>query len=256
MYTKLVRLLGYTVYVACGGDWGSMIVPEIAVLEEQYGTDNRLLGIHVNGILSLPSVSWNLLSMAYTGVSLMFPYFFFDAHDYAKLSFVKASLGRETSYFYQHVTKPSTIGMALCNSPVALAAWLVEKYVTWTDSTPRPSNGEDIDINDKLNISLHRLENGLSLEDIVTTLSLYWFTDSIESSIMLYHNTMVDNPFQLSKDLLQRKIYTTPVAIADFPMDILWSPLSWAKHRYRNIIRYTRFNKGGHFAAMEEPDGK
>jgi microsomal epoxide hydrolase len=264
LYGKLVRVLGYDTYIAAGGDWGSIIVPEMALYEETLGVENRLLGIHINGVLALPDFHRKLYLLAKFALSMAFPTFFFDEYERLKLKFVRNTLFFEMAYMLEQVTKPLTLGSALHNSPTSLAAWLVEKYVGWTDSSTssgsmhgkraKVSKSGSSDVRAQLNMSTHRLENSLDLEDIVTTLSLYWFTDTITTSVMLYHNCLYNNPLQLFKDLAWKKIRYTPVAIADYPMEVLWAPMSWVKDRYHNVVQYSRFSKGGHFPALEVPD--
>ena len=256
--------IGYAKYVVNGGDWGSIIVPELAVYEEMVvardiklnGTSARparLVGIHINGAISSPPlVTWNPLIILRTLLSFVFPRLMFDEFDLLKLRLMH-KVPFEASYFLQQVTKPHTIGFALQNSPVALAAWLAEKYITWTDSSmSRSSVNRDsktcpekaTSMEDKVDLSLHTLALSIPLDEMLTTISLYWFTGSITSSVMMYHNTV--NFDTILSDLTKMRI-TTPCAIADFPVDIIWSPLAWAQHTFTNIIQYSRMPSGKNF---------
>lgn len=122
-------------------------------------------------------------------------------------------------------------------------------------------------LDDKMNLSLHSLKHSIPLEDMLTICSIYWFTGTITSSVMMYHNTV--DPDTALKQLQDIKVHT-PTGIADFPVDVIWSPLPWASNTYKNVIHYHQFqaggcsdvfNKltmtseitGGHFASLEEP---
>lgn len=252
-YSELMRELGYSKYIAHGGDWGSIIIPELAVLEESLGEDNRLIGIHINGVVAPPPISmWKPLTTIKTMLSLLFPALFFDEYDRIKLkSLLKG--GYEFGYFLEQVTKPATIGTVLHNSPLSLAVWLTEKYITWTDSARVPgggAGGEDTTTSQKSDLSLHTLDGSFSLDEILTTVSLYWFTDSITSSVMMYHNSV--DPATAGQKLLELRV-RTPCGVADFPVDILWAPRAWAKETFLNIIQFNRIPRGGHFAALEQP---
>lgn len=300
LYAQLVRGLGYEQYIVSGGDWGSVIIPHMAVLEESW-SDKRLKGIHIYGALAPPPIGWTRpLTSLKTVLSLFLPSVFFDAYERAKMRTFARNLVFEFGYFLQHVTKPVTIGVALQASPVATAAWLLEKYVAWTDSSvvtvtgpfvppslveeyelqletvgsqskkgtavsKATSNeasggqgeanvGEEVvatngmtlikatALEDKLNPELRRLGHGLTIDDMLTTISLYWLSGSMASSIMMYHNSV--DLMTAAGELLALRVRTIPCAIADFPVDILWAPLAWAKETYLNIIQYTRFPRG------------
>ncbi len=128
---------------------------------------------------------------------------------------------------YEHLqrTRPLTAAYALNDSPVGLLAWLLEKYHMWTDH-------EDGAI-------------GLDDDLILTQASLYWFTGTIASSFRPYweHRTFPPGPVMV----------TVPTGLAVFPADLVQPPRSWAGRNY-NVVHYTRMPRGGHFAALEQPD--
>jgi hypothetical protein len=253
-----MKRLGYHQYIANGGDWGSIIAPELASYEESLVaasvpvTDpkKRLLGVHLNGVVGVPPAAhftiWGIIK---TGLSLVFPSLFFDSYDQRKLKYMQ-NIPTEMSYFLQQMTKPQTIGMCLQNSPVSVAAWLVEKFVVWTDCSRRSASTTDgkqltvtkaTSLDDKLDLSLRTLELSIPMDDMLTIVSLYWFTNTITSSVMMYHNTV--NFETAMKQLSDIRVHT-PVAVADFPVDVIWSPLMWARETYTNIIQYNRFSSG------------
>jgi pimeloyl-ACP methyl ester carboxylesterase len=138
---------------------------------------------------------------------------------------------RSEELAYQAIqgTKPQSLGYGLNDSPAGLAGWLVEKYRAWTDC-----GGE--------------VERALTREEILTLITLYWVTGSITSSLRLYFE------FRTSKDALapNQKV-EVPVGFADFPREILRAPRSMAERVY-TIARWTEMPRGGHFAALEQPE--
>jgi pimeloyl-ACP methyl ester carboxylesterase len=125
-------------------------------------------------------------------------------------------------------TKPETIGIALADSPAGQAAWIYEKFQSKTDN--------------------HGLaEDALATDEILDAISLYWFTNSAASSARIYWENKADGRMALPK-------LTLPVAVTVFPRDIPLLPRSWIEDTYSNLIHYGEANKGGHFAAFEQPE--
>jgi pimeloyl-ACP methyl ester carboxylesterase len=131
---------------------------------------------------------------------------------------------------YSHVqsTKPQTLGYALNDSAIGLAAWIVEKFRTWSDCA-----GE--------------LEHIFTRDELLTNVMLYWVTETLNSSTRLYYETR-EQPLQLSPTNRVK----VPVAVAVFPKEIPLPPRALAERGY-NILRWTVMPRGGHFAAMEQP---
>ena len=138
----------------------------------------------------------------------------------------KLFLQNETAYQNIQATKPQTLGYGLNDSPVGLAAWILEKWRTWSDS-----NGN--------------IESRFSKDEILTNVMLYWLTESITSSFRIYYESM-----RLSSD---KKRVELPTAVAVFPGEIFFSPRKWGETAY-NVTQWTEMHSGGHFAAMEEPE--
>ncbi|AMM21430.1 epoxide hydrolase [Frondihabitans sp. PAMC 28766] len=124
-------------------------------------------------------------------------------------------------------TKPETVGFALADSPAGQAAWIYEKFQSKTD-------------NDGL------AEDALSIDDMLDAISLYWFTNSAASSGRIY--------WENSSGSLAGPTLTLPVAVTVFPRDIPRLPRSWIEDTYTNLIHYGEAARGGHFAALEQPD--
>jgi microsomal epoxide hydrolase len=205
----MTDVLGYNRFAAQGGDWGSFITARLG-----YAHPDKLAGIHLNMLPVAPHPAERAdLSEAETA-------FIKEADVFRR---------EETGYQWIQGTKPQTLSYGLTDSPVGLAAWIVEKFHTWTDS------GGNI-------------ENRVAKDDLLTNIMIYWVTNSINSSFYLYYQ-LRHHPWRLGRG---EKI-TVPTAIASFPEEILRPPREWAE-RIFNVRQWTPMPSGGHFAALEEPD--
>ena len=136
----------------------------------------------------------------------------------------------EQGYGMIQGTKPQTLAYGLTDSPVGLAAWIVEKFRTWSDC--------DGDV-----------ERRFSKDVLLTNVMLYWVTGAINSSFWPYWARRHE-PWPISE---QRPV-RAPTAYASFPREILHPPRAWVERTYPNIQRWTTMAAGGHFAALEEPE--
>jgi microsomal epoxide hydrolase len=141
-----------------------------------------------------------------------------------------AWLKREMGYDEIQSTKPQTLGYALNDSPVGLAAWMVEKYRNWSDCS-----GD--------------VERRFTKDDLLATATTYWVTDTITSSMRLYFDYAHMAP-QFGHD--GRRV-SVPTACALFPADMYHPPRRWAEQRF-DVRRWTPMPAGGHFPALEEPE--
>jgi pimeloyl-ACP methyl ester carboxylesterase len=211
----LVKRLGYTRYVSQGGDWGSVIA-DVMARQAPAG----LLGIHVNMPATVPpNVAKALRNQepAPSGLS---------AKENAAFQSLDAFYKKNTGYSALMVTRPQTVGYALADSPVGQAAWIYDKFVSWTYS-----NGEP--------------ERSLSRDDMLDDITLYWLTNSATSAAQLYWENNANNFNAVNISL--------PAAITVFPGEIYRAPKSWAERSYHKLIYFNEVDKGGHFAAWEEP---
>jgi pimeloyl-ACP methyl ester carboxylesterase len=215
-WAELMKRLGYTRYVAQGGDWGS---PVSSAMARQ--APAGLLGIHINLPATVPSdVAMALAGggPAPAGLSEK-ERAAFDALDtfYKKYRAYGAMMG----------TRPQTIGYALTDSPVGLAAWIYDY-----------NNGEP----ERL---LHR-------DDVLDDITLYWLTNTATSAARLYWETAGQSVVLAAA----QKTYeiSLPVAITVFPGEVYQAPETWARRAYRNLIYFHEVDKGGHFAAWEQPE--
>jgi len=205
---KLMARLGYTRYGVQGGDWGAIISAAIA-----RDAAAHVAGLHLNMCFGAPPAG----SDPTAGLS--------DA-ERARLKAREIFQAEETGYQQIQGTKPQTIGIALNDSPVGLAAWIVEKFRTWCDCGGNP-------------------ESIFTKDELLTNITLYWVTQTAASSARIYYESRHAPP------AAPRRI-EVPTACADFPKEVIWSPRRWLEPRF-NITRWTEMPRGGHFAAFEQP---
>ncbi len=136
----------------------------------------------------------------------------------------------DSGYSKQQATRPQTVGYELADSPVGQAMWILEKYWRWTDCAGHP-------------------ENVLSRDELLDNIMLYWLTNSGASSGRLYWESF-GRAFGAGQD----NTVKLPTGCSIFPQEIVPTPRSWAEQRYRNIVYWNQLDKGGHFAAFEQPD--
>jgi microsomal epoxide hydrolase len=139
-------------------------------------------------------------------------------------------LKEETGYQWIQGTKPQTLAFALTDSPAGLLAWIVEKFRTWTDNDGNP-------------------ESAVSRDEMLANVALYWFTGAIGSSFWPYYARM-HGPWPIADG----QTVDVPVGYAEFPKEILRPPRSVAERVYTDIRRWSVMPKGGHFAALEQPE--
>ncbi|XP_073702141.1 epoxide hydrolase 1-like [Garra rufa] len=233
IFNKLMKRLGFNQYYVQGGDWGSLITTNMAQLDP-----NAVKGLHIN---FAPPGKAGLLMMLSIFFGRRFPKLFgFTEHDVKRLfpSMQKLVIDtiRESGYMHIQSTKPDTAGRGLNDSPVGLAAYILEKFSTWTD--PDFKKLED-----------GGLERKYSLDDLLTNVMIYWTSRCIISSMRFYKENFSKGLNQLHAKLP----VSVPSAVASFPNEVMHSPKLWVKQKYHNLKTYTPMARGGHFAAMEEP---
>ena len=136
----------------------------------------------------------------------------------------------ETGYQWIQGTKPQTLAFGLTDSPAGLAAWIIEKFHIWTDGGGNP-------------------EGAVTRDELLANISLYWFTGAIGSSFWPYYARM-HGPWPVPEG----KTVDVPSGYAEFPKEILSPPRSVAARSYTDIRRWSVMAKGGHFAALEQPE--
>ncbi len=212
VWHELMHRLGYERYGACGGDFGAGVASYLAATQP-----DRMIGIHLSTPELEPVVGADSRPLS--------------AAERAYVEHLESWAERERGYSAIQSTKPQTLGYGLNDSPVGLAAWLTEKWRSWADT------GGDID-------------GTIGRDFLLTTITLYWVTESITTSMRDYY----DNRWH-GNDLGSVRI-DTPTAMAVFANEFVpegTPPREWYQRLY-NLTRWTEFDRGGHFASIEQPD--
>ena len=221
-WAELMKRLGYSRYVAQGGDWGSPISSAMA-RQALAG----LLGIHINLPATIPpDVAAILASGGAAPAGL-------SEKERAAFDSLDTFNKKERAYAVMMGTRPQTVGYGLMDSPVGLAAWMLGHpgFAQWTYS------GGDS-------------EKSPTKDEVLGDITLYWLTNSAVSSARLYwenRNRILNAFAQKTAEI------ALPVAITVFPGEIYRAPETWARRAYRNLIYFHEVDKGGHFAAWEQP---
>lgn len=217
-WAELMSRLGYTRYVAQGGDWGNAVTEQLA-LQKPAG----LIGIHTN----MPAAEPDAISAIVPG-----------GPEPAGLSPDEKQAWDQLVNFWLHglgyaqemAGRPQTL-YALDDSPIGLASWMLDHDPASQAMIARVFAGGT---------------EGLSMDDVLDNVDLYWFTKTAVSSARLYWESKLS--------FFGPKGVTLPTAISAFPEEIYTAPESWVRQAYSNLIHYNRLAKGGHFAAWEQPD--
>ena len=154
-----------------------------------------------------------------------------DDEEKAWLARARAAFAEDMAYFAIQGTRPTSLGYGLHDSPAGLLGWLLEKFTAWTDC------GGD-------------LENAVTRDEFLTNLMLYWTTGSIASAARIYYEHIHTGG---RGTLAPGERIETPTAMAVFPREILVGPRRWVERAY-NVVRWTEMPRGGHFAALEQPE--
>ncbi len=212
--TLMREVLGYEKFAAGGGDWGAILT---AQLGHKYA--EHLIGAYLHLMAPLDIFNGGLPEQSEYGPE--------EAGWYERnLNF----FAQESGYSAMQTTKPQTLAFALNDSPAGLCSWILEKRRTWSDC------GGDV-------------ERRFSKDDLLTTMSIYWFTQSYGTSARYYYEC-VHNPWQPAHN--RNPVVEAPTGIGVFLEEVILMPRRWAESYY-NLQHWSVMNSGGHFAPMEEP---
>jgi pimeloyl-ACP methyl ester carboxylesterase len=223
-WAELMKRLGYTRYVAQGGDWGTPISSAMA-----RQTAPGLLGIHIN----LPATVPPEVAAALAGGPV--PAGLSEKERAVLEALMTSGKNGNLAYFTMMTARPQTVGYGATDSPVGLAAWILVHpgFAQWTYGTePGKSPTKD---------------------DVLDNITLYWVTNTAASSARLYWENGARGSVIVAAAQKTAEI-SLPVAITVFPEDVYRPPESWARRAYRNLIYFHEVDKGGHFAAWEQPE--
>ena len=206
----MTETLDYRRFGAQGGDWGAVITSRLG-----YAHADKVIGIHLNMLGARPYTGEGTPPLTEAETALL----------------AEAERWRQGETGYQQIqgTKPQTLAYGLTDSPAGLAAWIVEKFRSWSDC--------DGDV-----------ERRFSKDELLTNIMIYWVTGCIGSSIRLYYESR-RQPWGLR----QGERIIVPTGFARFAVEISRPPREWVE-RAANLTHYSDFPRGGHFAALEEPE--
>jgi len=205
-WSQLMPRLGYRRYAAQGGDWGAMVTTCIGIQDP-----DNCLGIHLNMPIAPPDPATlgDLTEREKSALAGMQHYNDWDS-----------------GYSKQQSTRPQTVGYALTDSPAGQAAWILEKFWSWTDCDGHP-------------------ENVLTRDELLDNVMLYWLPGNAASSARLYWESFRTPPMDP---------ISIPVGCSIFPKEIFRTSRRWAEKRFSRLVHFNELPKGGHFAAFEQPE--
>jgi pimeloyl-ACP methyl ester carboxylesterase len=203
------QVLGYQRFGVQGGDWGAVIASRVG-----HAHPRNVIGVHLNMVALGAAQGRKALPD--------------DAESKKFLEGMEKFRSEESGYQQIQGTKPQTLAYGLNDSPAGLAAWIVEKFRTWSDC------GGNV-------------EGRFTKDQLLTNITIYWVTQSINSSTRLYYEVR-HHPYRLAPG----ERVEPPTGVALFPGELIRPPRAYAEKAY-NIKRWTEMPRGGHFAAMEEP---
>jgi pimeloyl-ACP methyl ester carboxylesterase len=215
----LMKRLGYTKFVAQGGDWGNSVTEQMALLGAP-----ELIGIHTNMPATVPP---DIDKAAFAGAPPPSGLSSDEKHAYDQLAFFyKQGLG----YANEMANRPQSI-YGIGDSPVGMAAWMIDHDADSYALIARVFDGKP---------------EGLTRDDILDNATLYWLTNTTVSSARLYWESKLA--------FFAPKHIAIPVAVTAFPKELYQAPRSWTEQAYPKLIHYNKVDKGGHFAAWEQPE--
>lgn len=209
-WTALMARLGYARWAAQGGDWGAAVTTALG-----YMAPPELIGIHLNMVMFQPTEEERAAA---------------SPQEQAMLDAARRYDQELSGYFKVQATRPQSVGFALADSPVGLAAWIYALFQDVSDS------GADA-------------ERVFELDELIDDIMLYWLTNTGASSARLYWETMQS----MREGGMPPTPMTTPAAISMFPGEQLRLSKRWAERRFAQLVHFNELEQGGHFAALEQP---
>ena len=212
---ELMQQLGYERYIAQGGDWGAIVTRRLG---EAYA--DRLLGVHFNMLFAFPAADD---PAAMTGVT---------EAELARFGAAATRIADGTGYMAIQSTKPQTLAYGLTDSPIGLAAWILEKFQVWSD------------------LDTGGLAATFGWDRLLDNVMAYWLTNTAGSAARLYAESRLQGH---SADQPWTGRIDVPTGYANHPFELMQTPRAWADKRY-NVVHWVEQERGGHFAAFERPE--
>ena len=216
-WDTLMKRLGYTRYVSQGGDWGAKVSEAMA-----HQAPKGLLGVHMNLLLTLPPEVNRAVALGETA-----PESFSEEE---KLAYNQRKSLNPIAYLIEQAKRPQTIGYSLAESPIGLAAWLLDHDPHTYAQLALAFDGHP--------------EGDLTRDEFLDNITLYWLTNSGTSAARLYWE---------NAHVVYKGDVSVPVAFTVFPGELWHAPHSWVERAFKNLIYYHEVDKGGHFADWEQP---
>lgn len=210
LFAQLMAGLGYSRYFAQGGDWGSAVTTWLGALDASH-----VAGIHLNLAFSGPPKDGDPMA----GVT---------PEEAERLTHLRERMRNEVGYQHIQGSKPQTLGYGLNDSPAGLAGWIVEKFHGWTQHQGN-------------------LEDAVSRDEMLTNISVYWFTGTATSAARLYYENR-----RYAEGPSAPERVDVPTAVAIFPGELYQPPRVWVERQF-NLVAWSEPSHGGHFAALEAP---
>jgi pimeloyl-ACP methyl ester carboxylesterase len=220
-FDVLMKRLGHTRYVAQGGDWGSVVTHAMG-----RQAPPGLLGIHVNMPATVPPEIAKVLACGGPAPAGLSP------EEKVAYDGMDALYKKGAGYALMMVTRPQTLGYSLADSPVGMATWFYDKFADWTYSGGDP-------------------EKSLTKDEMLDDITLYWLTNTGASGARLYWENSNNNFNVVEQKTTEISV---PVGVTVFPGEIYRAPKSWAERAYPKLTYFNVVDKGGHFAAWEQPE--
>ena len=216
-WDTLMHRLGYTRYVSQGGDWGARVSEALAHLAPK-----GLLAVHTNLLLTIPPEIIRAAALGEPAAA--------ELPEDEKFAYNQRKGRGLPGYYVEQGSRPQTIGYSLAESPIGLAAWLLDHDPRTHDFMAKAIAGQP--------------DGELTKDEILDNITLYWFTNTGTSAARLY--------WESGRTAFTGEA-TVPAAFTVFPNEITRVPKSWVKRAYPNLIYFHEVDKGGHFAAWEQP---
>jgi pimeloyl-ACP methyl ester carboxylesterase len=216
----VMAALGYERYGTTGGDWGAMAATRLALQQPE-----RLVGLHLSMVM-VARPRDPRTGRAVDNAQL-------TTRELAALEEARTYMSTGTAYQAAQTLEPDTVGRALDDSPAGLAAWILSKFLAWSDDVGGTRPG---------------LFDRFDADDLLANLSLYWLTRSATTAARLYYESALGGTFGPH----QGKV-TVPTGVALFPRELFRPPRAWVEQAF-NLRRWTEMPRGGHFASLEAPE--